>query len=106
MAPDSAHQETGAQIPPAPAEVEVTPSQTDAARLIIEIDSAAGRQTPGLIHKIAGARPSRRRSAIWPGGSPEEGPSVAANLQIELTPAPGKALRRSLRRRPRRRGQA
>jgi hypothetical protein len=74
MGPESAHEQT---------EVEVTPSQADAARLIIEIDAAAGKQTPGPIHKIAGARPSRRSVAS---GSSEDEPTSDAALSITLLP--------------------
>jgi hypothetical protein len=76
MGPESAHEQT---------EVEVTPSQADAARLIIEIDEAAGKQTPRLIHKIAAARPSRRRVASAPS---EDEPTPDAVLSIMLVPTP------------------
>jgi hypothetical protein len=74
MEPESAHEQ---------AEVEVTPSQADAAKLIIQIDTAAGKQTPGLIHKIAGARPSRRRVSA---GLSEDDPTSHAVLSIRLLP--------------------
>jgi hypothetical protein len=74
MGPESAHEQT---------EVEVTPSQADAAKLIIEIDTAAGRQTPRLIHKIAAARPTRRLAASEPS---EDEPTPDAVLSITLVP--------------------
>jgi hypothetical protein len=78
MGPESAHEQT---------EVEVTPSQADAARLIIEIDTAAGKQIPGLIHKIADASPSRRRVATGPS---EDEPTPDAILSITLLPTPAR----------------
>jgi hypothetical protein len=83
MGSQSAHEQT---------EVEVTPSQADAARLIIQIDEAAGKQTPGLIHEIAAARPSHRRVASGP---PAEAPTSQAVLSIRLLPtqAPDRELR-------------
>ena len=38
-----------------PKEVHVTPSQADAARLIVKRDSATGRKTSAAIRKIADA---------------------------------------------------
>ena len=81
MGPESAHQETGPEPTP-PAEVAVTPSQADAARLIIEIDRAAGKETSGLIHKIADARPSRR--GLVAGPAERESPTSSARLSIEI----------------------
>ena len=95
MGPDSAHQEAGAEPTPQ-AEVEVTPSQVDAARLIIEIDQAAGKPTPGFIQKIADARPSRRglgSGRAKPPRSPADvdEPTHAADLSIGLVPAADQA---------------
>ena len=42
-----------------PKEVRVTPSQADAAKLIVERDAARGRSSSPAIRKIADARPSR-----------------------------------------------
>jgi hypothetical protein len=77
MGSESAHEQT---------EVEVTPSQAEAARLIIEIDTAAGKQTPGLIHEIAAAQPPHRRVASGPS---EDEPTPDAVLSITLLPTQG-----------------
>jgi hypothetical protein len=42
-----------------PKEVRVTPSQADAAKLIVERDIAKGRRSSPAIRKIADARASR-----------------------------------------------
>ena len=49
-----------------PKEVRVTPSQADAARLIVERDSAKGRASSPAIRKIANA--GRSRDAKKDGG--------------------------------------
>jgi hypothetical protein len=93
MGPEHAPQQNGPEVPPSQTEVEVTPSQADAASLIIEIDSAAGRQTPGLIYEIARARPSIRVPGFRPPPgrqSPDEpSPTAAAILLIKLLPDRG-----------------
>jgi hypothetical protein len=58
-----------------PNEVHVTTSQADAARMIVERNSANGKQTPDAIRKIAEAQPgpapelnSHRQPASGNGG--------------------------------------
>jgi hypothetical protein len=74
-------------------EVRVTTSQVDAARLIVERDSANGKSTPEAIRKIASAQV-------------EPPPEAASSLTPPATAGAGKKrrLRAALARAPWRRG--
>jgi hypothetical protein len=62
-----------------PDEVHVTTSQADAAKMIVERNSANGKPTPEAIRKIADAQPeSEPESESEPADRPQPSPPVRA----------------------------